>query len=118
VEQALGLYGPLPAFRATGEALAAATGSDKKNRAGVRRFVLPRGIGDAMVVEDVSGDELRAGIEHMLARQSGLNAGAGAGSTLQQGADVKQGVAVKPGPGVKPGLALKQGVVGKAVRRG
>ena len=67
IGQTLALYGPLPTFRATGAALAAATGSDKKNRAGVRRFVLPRGIGDAMVVEDLSDAELKAGIDAMLA---------------------------------------------------
>ena len=32
----------------------AATGRDKKNVGGVRRFVLPVGIGDAGVVEDVT----------------------------------------------------------------
>jgi 3-dehydroquinate synthase len=69
LERAIGLYGPLPAFRATTDALAAATGSDKKNRAGVRRFVLPRGIGDAVVIEDLGDAELRAGIDHMLAQR-------------------------------------------------
>ncbi len=73
IERALALYGPLPGFRATGAALAAATGSDKKNRAGVRRFVLPRGIGDAMVVEDVSETELMAGIDWMLGRRPGVS---------------------------------------------
>jgi 3-dehydroquinate synthase len=42
--------------------LQAASG-DKKNRAGVRRFVLLRGLGDAVVVEDVSDAELLAAIK-------------------------------------------------------
>jgi 3-dehydroquinate synthase len=70
IEQALALYGPLPGFRASRKALAAATGSDKKNRAGVRRFVLPRGIGDAMVIEDLQPAELDAAIDWMLAQRS------------------------------------------------
>ena len=70
IEQALALYGPLPAFRATTAALAAATGSDKKNRGGVRRFVLPCGIGDALVIEDLSAAELAAAIDWMLAQRA------------------------------------------------
>jgi 3-dehydroquinate synthase len=46
----------------------AATGGDKKNVGGVRRFVLPVGIGDAGVVEDVSAAELEAAVGYMLAR--------------------------------------------------
>jgi 3-dehydroquinate synthase len=46
----------------------AATGGDKKNLGGVRRFVLPVGIGDAGVVEDVSASELEAAVGYMLAR--------------------------------------------------
>jgi 3-dehydroquinate synthase len=44
-----------------------ATGTDKKNVGGVRRFVLPLGIGDAGVVEDVSPQELEAAVQYMLA---------------------------------------------------
>jgi 3-dehydroquinate synthase len=73
MEQALALYGPLPGFRAGRLALAAATGSDKKNRAGVRRFVLPRGIGDAVVIEDLSEAELESAIDGMLARRPGVS---------------------------------------------
>ncbi len=69
IERAIALYGPLPAFRATSAALLAATGSDKKNRGGVRRFVLPKGIGDAMVIEDLKESELREAIDWMLARR-------------------------------------------------
>jgi 3-dehydroquinate synthase len=48
--------------------VAAATGVDKKNVGGVRRFVLPVGIGDAGVVEDVTAAELEAAVRYMLAR--------------------------------------------------
>jgi 3-dehydroquinate synthase len=42
--------------------LQAASG-DKKNRAGVRRFVLLRGLGNAVVADDVTDAEVLAGIE-------------------------------------------------------
>ena len=51
-------YGPLPPFRALPEQLVALTARDKKNRGGARSFVLPRGIGDAVVVRDVAEAEL------------------------------------------------------------
>jgi len=46
--------------------LMAATGGDKKNVGWVRRFVLPVGIGDAGVVEDVTPAELVAAMNYML----------------------------------------------------
>lgn len=58
--------GQLPGFKATAAELLAAAGRDKKNSAGTRRFVLPRGIGDATVVEDVTDTELLAATEAML----------------------------------------------------
>jgi 3-dehydroquinate synthase len=61
-------YGPLPALKLSGKKLVAATGSDKKNVGGVRRFVLPIGIGDAGVVEDVTPAELEAAVNYMLGR--------------------------------------------------
>ena len=61
-------YGPLPAFKVSPRKLVAATASDKKNVGGVRRFVLPIGIGDAGVVEDVSPAELEAAVGYMLGR--------------------------------------------------
>jgi 3-dehydroquinate synthase len=61
------LYGPLPPLKLRAAKLIAATGADKKNVGGVRRFVLPVGIGDAGVVEDVSTSELEAAINYMLA---------------------------------------------------
>lgn len=59
--------GPLPRFRATADALLAAAGHDKKNSLGTRRYVLPKGIGDALVTEDVSDGELHAATVAMLA---------------------------------------------------
>ena len=68
IEQTILAYGPLPPFRATLAKLLAAAGRDKKNRAGTRRFILPKGIGNAIVVEDVSEAELLTAINGLLAR--------------------------------------------------
>jgi 3-dehydroquinate synthase len=54
---------PLPALRAA-RLLQAASG-DKKNRAGVRRFVLLEGLGKAVVVDDVTDAEVVAAIDAM-----------------------------------------------------
>lgn len=62
------LYGPLPALMLRASRVVAATGADKKNLGGVRRFVLPVGIGDACVVEDVTPAELEAAVRFMLAQ--------------------------------------------------
>ena len=67
-------YGPLPALKLSAKKLVAATGSDKKNGGGVRRFVLPIGIGDAGVVEDVTPHELEAAVGYMLAQASAARA--------------------------------------------
>ena len=61
-------YGPLPALKVRAGKVTAATGGDKKNLGGVRRFVLPVGIGDAGVVEDVTAAELEAAVGYMVAR--------------------------------------------------
>lgn len=61
-------YGPLPQLKLRAAAIVAATAGDKKNIGGVRRFVLPLGIGDAAVVEDVTASELEAAVRYMLAR--------------------------------------------------
>ncbi len=58
--------GQLPPFTAEPGALLAATGKDKKNSAGTRRFVLPTAIGAAAVVEDVTEAELLAAIGFVL----------------------------------------------------
>jgi 3-dehydroquinate synthase len=68
LERLIRLYGPLPALKLKTSAVVAATGGDKKNVGGVRRFVLPLGIGDAGVVEDVTAAELEAAVGYMLAR--------------------------------------------------
>jgi len=68
IEQTILAYGPLPPFRARLAKLLAAAGRDKKNRAGTRRFILPKGIGNAIVVEDVSEAELLTAINGLLAR--------------------------------------------------
>jgi len=65
------LYGPLPKLKLRANKVVAATGGDKKNLGGVRRFVLPLGIGDAGVVEDVTAAELEKAVEYMLARAAG-----------------------------------------------
>ena len=62
------LYAPLPALKVSSSKLIAATSADKKNIGGVRRFILPLGIGDAGVVEDVTPAELAAAVGYMLAQ--------------------------------------------------
>ncbi|HEX4039657.1 MAG TPA: 3-dehydroquinate synthase [Acidobacteriaceae bacterium] len=68
IEKAILAYGPLPPFRTTGARLLEAAGRDKKNRAGTRRFILPKGIGNAIVVEDVTEAELSSAIGWLLQR--------------------------------------------------
>jgi 3-dehydroquinate synthase len=68
LESLIHLYGPLPPLKLRAGDVVAATGGDKKNLGGVRRFVLPVGIGDAGVVEDVTAAELEAAVGYMLAR--------------------------------------------------
>ncbi len=68
LENLIYMYGPLPPLKLRAAKLVAATGGDKKNVGGVRRFVLPIGIGDAGVVEDVTPAELEAAVRSMLAR--------------------------------------------------
>ena len=67
LENLVHLYGPLPPLKLRVAKVLAATGGDKKNVGGVRRFVLPVGIGDAGVVEDVAAEELKAAVSYMLA---------------------------------------------------
>jgi 3-dehydroquinate synthase len=68
LERLIQLYGPLPALKIRPSKILGAAGGDKKNVGGVRRFVLPIGIGDAGVVEDVSPAELEAAVGYMLGR--------------------------------------------------
>jgi len=46
----------------------AASGSDKKNVDGIRRFVVPIGIGDAGVIEDLTQPELLAAVNYILSQ--------------------------------------------------
>ena len=66
LERLIHLYGPFPALKLRPAKVIAATGADKKNVGGVRRFVLPVGVGDAGVVEDVSSAELESAVRYML----------------------------------------------------
>ncbi len=66
IDDTIRAFGPLPAFRTTPARLLAAAGRDKKNRAGTRRFILPKGIGNAIVVEDVTDAELDTAIRWLL----------------------------------------------------
>jgi 3-dehydroquinate synthase len=70
LEKLVHLYGPLPPLKLRASRVIAATGADKKNVGGVRRFVLPLGIGDAGVVEDLTQPELEAAVGYMLDKAS------------------------------------------------
>jgi 3-dehydroquinate synthase len=59
-------YGPLPKFNATAKKLVALTARDKKNRSGIRSFVLPTAIGTTEIVRNVTEPELLAATEAML----------------------------------------------------
>ena len=59
-------YGPLPTFKATAEKLVALTARDKKNRSGIRSFILPTAIGKVEIVRDVTKPELLAATQSML----------------------------------------------------
>jgi 3-dehydroquinate synthase len=59
-------YGPLPAFKTTAQKLVVLTNRDKKNRSGIRSFVLPTAIGKTEIVRDVTEPELLAATESML----------------------------------------------------
>jgi 3-dehydroquinate synthase len=68
LEKLIYRYGRLPKLKVLAANVIAATGRDKKNVGGVRRFVLPVGIGDAGVVEDVTEAELDSAVKYMLVR--------------------------------------------------
>lgn len=74
LERLIHLYGPLPPLKVRAAKLVAASGADKKNIGGVKRFVLPIGIGDAGVVEDVTAAELEAAANYMIARAKQMHA--------------------------------------------
>ena len=58
--------GPFPRFGATAKVLLDRTAGDKKHLQSAQRFVLPLAIGKAVVVEDVTQQELLAAIQSML----------------------------------------------------
>ena len=91
MEKLIHLYGPLPPLKLSAARLVAATGADKKNVGGVRRFVLPIGIGDAGVVEDVTVAELEAAAKFMLTRAAET-----AGSAESQSGGDKRVAAPEP----------------------
>jgi len=66
IEKLIFEYGPLPALRLPIDRLLDAATRDKKNRSGVRRFVLPSGIGNAVVAENVTDTELYSAAGSML----------------------------------------------------
>jgi 3-dehydroquinate synthase len=66
IEKVIFEYGPLPALRLPVDRLLDAATRDKKNRSGVRRFILPLGIGNAIVVENVTDTELYTAAESTL----------------------------------------------------
>jgi 3-dehydroquinate synthase len=68
MEKLIYRYGPLPKLKVRAAKILAAAGHDKKNVGGVRRFVLPVGIGDAGVVEDVTAAEMEMAVGYMLER--------------------------------------------------
>jgi 3-dehydroquinate synthase len=68
MERTIAAYGPLPGFRSTADKLLDAAGRDKKNRAGKKRFVLPKGIGDAVIVEDVTPEEMESAAQWLVER--------------------------------------------------
>ncbi len=61
-------YCQLPRFKVSAAKLLEAATGDKKNVGGVKRFVVPVGVGNAAVLEDLSGAELEAAAKFMLAQ--------------------------------------------------
>jgi 3-dehydroquinate synthase len=66
ISQLILCYGPLPRFKSTAEKLVDLTARDKKNRSGIRSFVLPTAIGKTEIVRDVTEAELLAATNSML----------------------------------------------------
>ena len=68
LENLIHYYGPLPSLSLRAPKLIAATVKDKKNVGAVRRFVVPIGIGDAGILEDLQPSELHAAVSYMLSQ--------------------------------------------------
>jgi 3-dehydroquinate synthase len=90
MENLIYLYGPLPPLKLRASKLVAATGADKKNVGGVRRFILPMRVGDAGVVEDVTPAELEAAAKFMLARAAEMHGSAETDSHDENKPAIKQ----------------------------
>ncbi|HTZ60626.1 MAG TPA: 3-dehydroquinate synthase [Acidobacteriaceae bacterium] len=69
VEKLIRYFQPPPLPSVSSRRLLQAASGDKKNRAGVRRFVLLEGLGNAKVVEDVTDAELLAAIAYLRGKQ-------------------------------------------------
>lgn len=76
MERVIRVYGPMRGFRADAGELVALTAKDKKNRSGARSFVLPVGIGEAVVVRDVSEAELMRAATAMVAEANAVGVSA------------------------------------------
>jgi len=72
MRRVIAIYGPLKPFTADAKTLVAITAKDKKNRSGARSFVLPTGIGTAIVVRDVTEAELLPAAEKIVAQAANL----------------------------------------------
>ena len=71
IESLLRSFQPPPLPAVSSKRLLQAASGDKKNRAGVRRFVLLQGLGNAVVVEDVSDAEVVSAIESVRSSAGG-----------------------------------------------
>jgi len=72
MERVIRAYGPPRGFTAEAAELVALTAKDKKNRSGARSFVLPVGIGDAVVVKDVGEAELMVAAEGIVGEAASI----------------------------------------------
>jgi len=99
MENLIYLYGPLSPLKLRAARLVAAAGADKKNIGGVRRFVLPLGIGEAGVVEDVTAAELEAAARFMLARAAEVHASGETPSPRESESATKQQPILIASPG-------------------
>jgi 3-dehydroquinate synthase len=70
IETLIRSFEPPPVPAVSAKRLLQAASGDKKNRAGVRRFVLLQGLGNAMVAEDVTDAEVLAAIAYLRPSES------------------------------------------------
>jgi len=71
IERLIRFFAPPPLPAISSRRLLHAASGDKKNRAGVRRFVLLAGLGHAVVVDDVTDTEMLQAIDSMRRLSSG-----------------------------------------------